>query len=144
MKWQTGLPKTATGVLEKLNPLRHTWSSAAVLPPNPSRGSSGSFHSVDTEQNLSSWLKNTGCELKKNPYAQKPEADKMTLLLAWKRPHGKDQSRLWRNLKCNTRGLGSVKSIDCQYEICACDKASTLATLSDSSSLLRLYFSSTR
>lgn len=37
------------------------------------------------------------------------------------------------------RGLGSVKSIDCQHEICAGDKESTLVTKESLKECLRLY-----
>lgn len=47
-------------------------------------------------------------------------------------------------MKCNMHGVGSVRSIDYQYEIRAGDKESTLDTLSDCSSLQRLHSSSTR
>lgn len=43
-------------------------------------------------------------------------------------------------MKCNMHGLGSVSSIDCQYEMCAGNKESALDTPSDCSSLLKTLF----
>lgn len=142
MKWQTGLPKMATGVFEKPKSITPhlipsscsaTWCFQWLLCSFPSWHRT-KFILLTSKCGL--WIKTIcskfwgcqcdfSCSLKKTP-------------------QGKEQSRLRRDLKCTTRGLGLVKSMDCQYEICAGDKMSTLDTLLDSSSLLRLYSSSTQ
>lgn len=144
MKRQTGISKMATGVLEKPNPPPHTWSSAAVLPPNASSGSSAPslpWHrtrSILLTPKCGLWIKNI--------HMLRSLRLPMWLRCSPGKHHmGKTrQSRPRRDLKCTTRGLGLVKSVDCQYEICAGNKMSTLDTLLDSSSLLRVYSSSTQ